>query len=183
MTQRVRPQTGREAARALLKQHRVSRAPVDVEALATKLGAVISYAPYKEALSGVLVKEKTKTVIGVNSAHPKTRQRFTIAHELGHLALEHQGELFVDEMVQTDRSVLRRDSRSSRAVDAAEIEANRFAAELLMPEPLVLEALVRRQTRAEMSQEEIIQDLAREFQVSAQAMEYRLTNLGIFMPR
>jgi Zn-dependent peptidase ImmA (M78 family) len=166
------------AAQGVLRKCGITLAPIDVETIAAKTGAIVTYEAYKEELSGVLVKEKARTVIGVNSFHPKTRQRFTIAHEIGHLVLQHKGEIFVDQ------TVVRRDARSSQAVDRQEIDANRFAAELLMPENLVVEAVHRRQEKKpDISPSQIMDDLAVEFQVSPQAMEYRLTNLGMFIPR
>ena len=168
----------KSAAKGVLRKCEMSQAPIDVEAVAIRIGAIVTYEAFTEDLSGVLVKEKARTVIGVNSFHPKTRQRFTIAHEIGHLVLQHKGEIFVDQ------TVVKRDARSSQAVDRQEIDANRFAAELLMPEPLVKEAVHRRQERkADISSTQIIDELAAEFQVSAQAMEYRLTNLGMFIPQ
>lgn len=166
------------AARSLLEQHKALSAPIDVEQLATKVGAVVSYEVFKEDLSGVCIKEKHRIVIGVNSFHANTRQRFTIAHEIGHLVLEHKGDVFIDQ------TVMRRDAKSSQAVDRQEIEANQFAAELLMPRDLVLAAVERRQSKkSDLSPTAIVDELSQEFQVSTQAMEHRLTNLGMFMPR
>lgn len=162
-------------AQEVLKEFGITNAPIDVEAIAARMGVTVSYESYKEELSGVLVKEKDRNVIGVNSFHSKTRQRFTIAHEIGHLLLKHKGEIFVDQ------TVMKREGRSSQAVDLQEIDANSFAAELLMPEYLVNEAVQKK--RAESSSSQLINDLATEFQVSPQAMEYRLTNLGMFMPQ
>jgi Zn-dependent peptidase ImmA (M78 family) len=168
----------KEVAQRLLKTAGIKKAPINVEDLAVQVGAIVSFEPFKEELSGVLIKEKKRIVIGVNSSHPKTRQRFTIAHEIGHLQLKHQGEIFVDQ------TVMRRDDRSSQAVDRQEIEANRFAAELLMPEDFILESVKRLQdSKVSDTASELIAELAQEFQVSPQAMEYRLTNLGIFMPQ
>lgn len=167
----------REALK-LLDDFRISKAPVNVDEIAVQVGATVSYEVFKEDLSGVLVKEKDRIVIGVNSFHAKTRQRFTIAHEIGHLVLKHKGEVFVDQ------TVMRRDARSSQAADAQEIAANQFAAELLMPGHFVRAAVQRWQAkRPELSPSLLVDELAQEFQVSSQAMEYRLTNLGMFMPR
>lgn len=93
-------------------------------------------------LSGVLIKSEGRAVIGANSAHAVTRQRFTIAHEIGRHVLEHKGELFIDQTVR-DRTVTigRRDGRSSQGIDFQEIEANAFGAEILMPEDLVFAAV------------------------------------------
>lgn len=164
-------------AAKLLKEANIGSAPVDVVRAAEVAGAIVAYQALKSELSGVLVKERDRVIIGVNSHHSKTRQRFTIAHELGHLVLKHKGEVFVD------HTVLRRDGKSSQAVDKQEIEANGFAAALLMPEALVLERLEYRQNeRPSTSSENLIEVLAKDFGVSAEAMGYRLANLGIFMP-
>jgi Zn-dependent peptidase ImmA (M78 family) len=76
-----------------------------------------------------------------------------------------------------------RDSRSSLAINLEEIQANRFAACLLMPEQLVEEQANRILGRAqETSREDLIAQLAQGFQVSQQAMEYRLNSLGALGP-
>ena len=82
--------------------------------------------------------------------------------------------------IDEKRPIGRRDDLSSQAVDACEIEANQFAAELLMPESLVRE-FVRNlgSNHPETSVEDAIEELARAFRVSQLAMTYRLTNLRI----
>jgi Zn-dependent peptidase ImmA (M78 family) len=124
-------------------------------------------------MSGVLFRSDTgETVIGVNDSHSPTRQRFTIAHELGHFRL-HPDTLYLDGFV-------RRDDQSSLAVSRHEIEANAFAAELLMPREQVLEELnasLQRQPDADPGK--LVRRLARMFDVSEQAMEFRLLNLGV----
>ena len=68
--------------------------------------------------------------------------------------------------------------------ESQEIDANRFAAELLMPRSFVIEAVRERlRKKKKWTPEELISDLARVFRVSIQAMEYRLINLGVFMPK
>src|SRR3954470_4270018 len=69
-------------------------------------------------------------IIGINSSHPETRKRFTIAHEMGHLVLHQLDQVHVDKQFL----VKLRDDISSQAIDPHEIEANAFAAALLMPE-------------------------------------------------
>ena len=53
------------------------------------MGALVRYAPFDGQMSGLLHRSEdgNRAVIGVNSRHPTVRQRFSIAHELGHLAL------------------------------------------------------------------------------------------------
>jgi Zn-dependent peptidase ImmA (M78 family) len=165
-----------EQAQELLRELRIKHVPVPVEEIATRLGAKITYEPFEgEAdISGMLLREKDRTVIGVNSAHANVRQRFTIAHEIGHLRM-HNGAFFVDKAVRFNRNNI-----SSQAIDHREIEANGFAAELLMPAPLVTNAVKKRLAKkANLHAASLVNELAQEFQVSNQAMEFRLTNLGI----
>jgi len=105
----------------------------------------------------------------INSDKPRIRRRFTIAHELGHLALGHLhgGEVVVDETVR---------GRSPR-----EREANAFAAGLLMPEVGVKggwERLRHRLGKCPLPINWIVW-LAASFGVSDQAAAYRLANLGL----
>jgi Zn-dependent peptidase ImmA (M78 family) len=168
--------TPEQHAQRILQQFGVTTTPVPVEDVAVRLGAKISYEPFegKGELSGMLIRDKALTVIGINSAHPKVRQRFSIAHEIGHLVM-HKGDVFVDQTIRFNR-----DGTSSLAIDRSEIQANRFAAALLMPEGLVASSVRKRlDKKPNLNHALLIDDLAREFRVSTQAMEYRLINLGI----
>ena len=171
-------------AQALLARHKLNqKLPIDVEALAKAMGITIRYEPFDEELSGVLVKEGDRVAIGVNSAHSITRQRFTIAHEIGHFALNHDGNLFVDQALRSQAYIVHRDGKSSLGTDYHEVQANQFAAELLMPQDLLnLQIEKRLDKRARSSSADLISELARVFVVSTQAMEYRLANLGNLIP-
>jgi Zn-dependent peptidase ImmA (M78 family) len=164
----------RRKAAELLRAARVKRAPVPVERLAQLAGAEIHYEPFEGQVSGLVHRQRHRpTIIGVNSSHASTRQRFTIAHELGHLIL-HRGESFhVDE-----RAAIRfRNAQSSLATEPDEIEANQFAAELLMPEYLLSRELAKLPN--ELDPEDAISILAKRFEVSEQALTLRLTRLGV----
>ncbi len=150
--------------------------PVRPERVARNCGIDIEYKAFTDDLSGVLVKHPEGAVIGVNESHSRVRRRFTIAHELGHFVLRHAGKVFIDK-----HSISRRDASSSFAADVHEIEANQFAASLLMPRELVFMALNSLYTD-ELSRDQIITALARMFEVSGKAMEYRLMNLGLIHP-
>ena len=163
----------------VLRDHSISKPPVPVEKIATALGASLSYEPFedKDAISGMLFRDGSRTVIGINSSHGRTRQRFSIAHELGHLVL-HEGKLFVDKVSRINL----RDETSSKAIDREEIEANSFAAALLMPEDLVVSEVAKRLGRSSKIKPDIlIPELAKTFDVSNEAMDYRLRNLGILV--
>ena len=74
----------RQAAE-LLRRARIRKAPIPVEKIAALLNAEIVLQPFSGETSGVVYRNKDGTaIIGVNSSHPIQRQRFTIAHEIGH---------------------------------------------------------------------------------------------------
>ena len=164
-------------AHKLLKRARIKNPPVSVDKIAAILKAQLSFEPFEgeDAISGMLYRDEKQTIIGINSSHGRPRQRFTIAHEIGHLVL-HKGELFVDQGVRLNF----RDKRSSLAEDQQEIEANKFAAELLMPEEMIRQEVQKCTTKKKITTEDqLMSELARVFDVSEQAMGYRLFNLGI----
>jgi Zn-dependent peptidase ImmA (M78 family) len=123
-----------EAAR-LLQSAGFASIPIDIEKLADQLGATIVLETLDSEVSGALYRLSENIIIAVNKDHPSTRQRFTIAHELGHFLL-HQGRpVIVDHLVRAHVNL--RDNRSSLATEREEIEANKFAASILMPPDLV----------------------------------------------
>jgi len=129
-------------------------------------------------VSGALVRNKGLSGIAVNNQHHPNRRRFTIAHELAHFLLDHEGK---DNHIDWQFTVIRRDGVSSEASDSQEIEANFFAASLLMPKELLRSDLSSRlgyNSEAGINDAEI-QILARKYQVSDTALKYRLMNLGL----
>ena len=118
-------------------------------------------------------------IIGLNVSHSKTRQRFTLAHELGHILLHKSatGGLHVDE---TDFFVRFRDPISSDGSDRDEREANAFAAELLMPQGFLAKDIATVSDRLSVSSDEtFLSELAARYGVSRQALSFRLINLGL----
>ena len=99
------------------------RIPVPLEQITDHLRLVaVSFDP-KGEVADVLgaFNDETRTIF-VRGDVPAQRQRFIIAHELGHVMLN-KGRSFVDEAATIDAPT-----------DSVEIEASKFAAELLMPE-------------------------------------------------
>lgn len=114
--------------------------------------------------SGVLVFRDGAFKIIVNSSDSDVRQRYTIAHELGHFYLHAKN---IDVMSnESDEEFFR-----GQVHDSKEREANQFAAELLMPEDLFREQFLR--------QHKDIESLARYFGVSQSACAYRIKNLNL----
>jgi Zn-dependent peptidase ImmA (M78 family) len=172
-------QTPQKEARRLLTKYAVTGAPVPVDRIAEGEGAQIARHHFDGSESGFILREGKRAIIGVNTRTSVRRQRFTIAHEIGHLLL-HSGKLIVDHAVRVNW----RDETSSQATDEQEIAANAFAAELLMPSDLVFSHLASyvedmRVNNEAIGRDELIAQLARIFNVSTEAMGYRLINLGI----
>ena len=152
----------------LLLKLKVQSLPIPVEKIASQFGITIQRGDLGDK-SGLLVREKTKVLIGVNSTQSRTRQRFTIAHELGHFFL-HRG---ISRHIDDDKLVNFRSVISEQATNVEEIEANFFAANLLMPKLYILEENIA----------EILEDqsklikLAKKYNVSPQAMTLRISKI------
>jgi Zn-dependent peptidase ImmA (M78 family) len=169
----LRQDRASKAARGVLHQAGISKPPIPIERLARHLGIEVRREPFEGDLSGMLFREGDRTIIGVNSLHPRSRQRFTIAHEIGHLELHDREGIHLDRKFPIVRQ---RDGRSSLAVDPEEIEANGFAAELLMPASMLEDDIEGSDPFYE--DDELSSWLADRYDVSLQAMAIRLGNLG-----
>lgn len=170
------PTPAEESATEVLREAGVHALPVPIEAIARRLGVDLTYEAYEGDVSGMIYRYDDHAVIGVNSSHAPTRQRFTVAHEIGHYVMHAGQPMFVD------RFATRVNWRNGDS-NKEEIEANQFAAELLMPRELVTREVERALTkRRTIDAQMLAAELARLFDVSQQAMEYRLANLGVLDP-
>ncbi|MFC7751748.1 ImmA/IrrE family metallo-endopeptidase [Tsukamurella soli] len=133
--------------------------PVDPFEIAARLGVEVHVAPLASGVAGFAVKDDGPAEIYVDSRSAAEVQRCVVAHELGRI-VENRG---------ADRigHVYRRDGRSSAA---AESWADRFAAELLMPEAIVVKNWAEGWSP---------ERLRRRFDVSGPAMTHRLSGLGL----
>lgn len=114
------------AAEHILDERWDGKFPVDVVGIARAIGVeVMAFAdkdiPYSGAYTPRHARNGGKPTIIVNQHEAPTRQRFTIAHELGHHIL-HGDVAFRDPLHQFP------------GADPREVEANVFAANMLMPE-------------------------------------------------
>lgn len=135
-------------------------APVNVLGAANALGISVYSKKLPANVSGILRRDAS---LGGDSGfvilvqeHPVNRQRFTIAHEIGHFVLHRQS---AESGIQDDEFY--------RALPGPlEREANQFAAELLMPWPLIKSLQDKGVTG--------LSELAQALQVSKQALAIRL---------
>ena len=163
-----------KAARRILEEHNIQRAPVPVERIIKSRNIVLDYAPLDEDLSGMAYSQDGVSMIGVNALHHPNRQRFSAAHELAHHVL-HEERLHGEVHLSKGLRALRRDQVSSQGTDPLEVEANTFASELLMPHQLLLDACG--EEGLDLDDEAKVETLAKKFRVSVSAMKYRLASL------
>jgi Zn-dependent peptidase ImmA (M78 family) len=157
-------------ANRLLEQHTLKQAPVDVFQLSKNLGIRVYEDKLPEDISGILDLRKTPLVL-VNSDQNINRRRFSLAHEIGHFILHRPTGIHVDKQTYF------RNANSSLGLETIEIEANRFAAELLMPSDLI-GAELGKYTDLIDRDDDVLVPLAGKFQVSIMAMSFRIQNLG-----
>jgi Zn-dependent peptidase ImmA (M78 family) len=151
-----------------LPRHAVS--PVPVGAIATDLGLVVKRSTLPAVISGEIRPDVTEALAGfvirVDRHELKERQRFTVAHEISHFLLHK--ELIKDGLSD---DVLYRSSLSNRR----EAEANRLAADLIMPWSLILKWMEQFPDSAISMHVDALADY---LQVSKVAIQIRLGNGG-----
>jgi Zn-dependent peptidase ImmA (M78 family) len=124
---------------------------VPVEQIVARLGVSL-HKVRDGGWDGALKSTSDAAHIWIDENKPSVRQRFTIAHELGHLMLHPLGEMY-------------RDCLSARGTDPKEVEANAYAAELLIPGWML---------RAYVQATIDVAKLAKVFDVSERVMAIRL---------
>ncbi len=160
-------------ARSLILRYSIAEPPIPVAELSEGVGLPVTYHDLEDGVSGMLIRQDEHAVMAVNVNHHEHRQRFTIAHELGHF-LMHQDSpsVFVDDLLVHFRA-----DKGSRRFDPREREANEFAAALLMPRAFLNADLHSRPI--DVSDDESVRELAALYKVSAQALTIRLMTLGL----
>jgi Zn-dependent peptidase ImmA (M78 family) len=138
--------------------------PVDPVRIARRLGIHVLDAKLSPTVSGALVKKPGQDpTILLNASDSPNRKRYTCAHEIGHFVKRSDAP---DQYEYVDL----RGPLAAAGQDPEEMYANAFAANLLMPEKEVRR--LHREGKGEL-------EMALFFDVSADAMHYRLKNLGL----
>jgi Zn-dependent peptidase ImmA (M78 family) len=147
-------------AEELIAKYAINFPVVNVFDLARREGISIEYRKFNDDdqdVAGFLVEENKTIYLNVNDI--PTRQAFTAAHELGHHFMQHSPDAY---------AVYRKDTFGKEKT-AEEKEADYFAANLLMPEQMLVDEMKRLGLS-----EEAVSALALRFGVSPSAMKYRL---------
>lgn len=147
--------------------------PINIEQLVSNEGITLRVHDFKDEVSGLLFIQGNTKTIGVDKNSGDLRKRFTIAHELGHYILHNErSNMFVDKVF------FRKNSEGyTTKEEKIEKEANYFAANILMPEKLIHNAIAN--LTCDLYEDDTITKLAAAFKVSNSAMSFRLINLGI----
>lgn len=161
----------------ILDDLEITKARIPVEDIAAYFKLKIHYNPFEGDISGCLLRDREGNgIIGINSSHHENRQRFTIAHEIGHYLL-HKGEpTFIDRKFER---INFRSGSGAPVVDTdkiEEIEANKFAAELLMPQDFLIKDIL---SSNDIEDGNLIDELSEKYGVSSQSLAIRLTNLNL----
>lgn len=162
----------------LLDKIGLTKPYIPIEKVATYLGLGIITHDFGKEISGALVFENDKAIIGVSPQESEVRRRFTISHEIGHYLFHRDSRhFFIDN--KKFQVLLRSDEITQNYKQ--EKEANHFAASILMPERMIAESIRALDEDDKIySDEEVISLMAKKFKVSQPAMTYRLINLDYY---
>ena len=148
----------------LINENNLDAEQVNLEGVAKLLNIQIKKDSTLEVhVSGYIKKEGEQWIIGVNSCHHINRQRFTVAHELGHFVLH--SSLIEKNGPMKDTILFRHNEQNP-----IEASANDFASQLLMPKEKFESAIK--------DGKKTIDALAKHFMVSSLAVRYRARKLG-----
>ena len=136
-----------------------------LEDLAMALGVVVLDGDLKAA-DAWLVRKKNSGIIRVSKSIPESgRRRFAIAHELGHWQLHRE----ISQLVSCTNA----DMVSRYKASPPELDANAFAAELIMPRHLFEPAMSEERPTAA-----FINHLADQFGTTRTSVAYRIADLS-----
>jgi len=148
----------REIARNILKKSRIKTHPILIREIAKHIPDLyIDGQELEDGLSGMQISYKGIDFIRYNKNHSDKRNRFTVAHEIGHAVLGHT--------VECTRGV-------SGFENNYEQEANCFAAELLTPLTYLKLAVKKNKS---------VSTLAKAFWVSKDSMGIRVRETNLYL--
>lgn len=149
----------------VLARYAAAPPPVDLRGMAHDMGLGFEVESLSPQISGKLIRDGRFAAgfrIVVNGSEPMNRQRFTVAHEIGHYVLHR--DLIGDGI--TDNAMYR-----SSLSDEFERQADRFAGQILLPAQAVKDAL-----RAGHRSYAVLSEM---FNASSDAIRIRIRELGL----
>jgi Zn-dependent peptidase ImmA (M78 family) len=156
------------AAARFRSRHDLGNAPIRdmVQVMEDFCGAFVLTRPFPSAYEAFTVHDEVSgtTIVAVGTTDNPERQRFTIAHELGHL--------------ESGRMSAEIHSLPDPALNADEIWANNFARHLLLPLPALEKFLTDAKRSKGSLGEESLSDMVRVFGISPAAAMIQLHNSG-----
>ena len=157
----------------LLRGQGIKEPPVKLRKLAKSKGLQVNREKLEPHVSSILFRGKEPRIT-LNKRHDKPRQRFALAHALGHFLL-HGGSSAA--VFLTDLTVHFRYGDPVKS-DPRELEANAFAMDLLLPEHL-LRADLRGDAGIDLSDTDRIEAFAARYGVSPAVLVLRMARLGL----
>ncbi|MGP9017541.1 ImmA/IrrE family metallo-endopeptidase [Streptomyces sp. BR1] len=154
----------KSALRAVEHQGRSVSQDALPELIEAVFGADVAVEPLGDGFDGLAAMGQGAKLILLSTASNPARQRFTLAHELGHLLADD------DQDVHLDRDIFDRAQKS----DPSEQRANAFASAFLLPEHPLLEAV----SAVKLTRENFA-TLCCDFMVSPETLAYRLLKLRV----
>ena len=153
----------KEVQQVILKNQK--EFPIRIGNIAAELGLTVKSSTLNTGISGEISLSEQGYLIKVNRHDVKERQRFTVAHEIAHFLLhEHLiGDGITDDLMYR-----------SNLSDNLEAEANRLAADIIMPWSL-LKPLYN--SMVELKIEQRIEKIATIAEVSVTAVKIRMGKL------
>jgi len=167
-----------KTAEDVLRECHIKRPPVPVEEIPAHYGIQVCELRGSSDIFGAILRGSDRVVIAINPTQHPNRQRFTFAHELGHYFC-HPNDA---EHVDRDFRISWRRTDSPKGINWKEVEANRWAAALLMPEEFLRRDLdLLELDRIAQFEEALIRQLASRYRVSPPAMKLRLFHMGVLL--
>ena len=175
------------------KLHNPNQCNIDIKALVKAYSIHYISKELPGNISGAsMITKQGKQFIVVNKYQPETRKKFTTAHEFGHLILGHDTLLNTqakavannkqnktnNEQLDNPSQILFRNEKTSEGSDWREIEANYFAASLLMPKEILNGEIQKLMQKKFYLSEYDVYTLSNIFGVSTISMSIRLSKLG-----
>lgn len=154
----IRDDIARAKARYLLREYNIVRPPVYPEDLAERIGIQVRYHCVDDVDFSFSLKKDGEYFIFAYISSNQGRDRWSVAHELGHIVLGHY-ELYPVDTIMYDRLT----DRERYILDR---EADIFTEELLMPAEWIMKYTLKETELREL------------FKVSKEAMSIRLSKLN-----